>query len=402
MHHFLSAKKKISKTRWGHILSERVQELPDSEFENIMRIAKEDKNVISLGPGEPDFNAPAPVVNATVKALQEGKTHYSSIPGLPTLREKIARKLKKENHISLDDPMNEICVTAGSTEALLMGLLTVVDAGEEVLVPNPAFLAYTPMVDLVTGEPVSYKLSDKDGFQIHPEEMKGKITKKTRAIILNTPSNPTGTVLKRKVLEEIADIAVENELIVFSDEAYEKFCFGKGKHVSMASLNGLHDHVLTFHSFSKSYAMPGFRLGYVAGHHELVRKMSQIHIFTSLAASTANQYGAMAALDMNKTNVERMKKSYDERRKLTLKLLKDTPSLHVEVEPEGAFYVFPRIVSTRQNSSQFVHTMLKKARVLMVPGNEFGKHGEGFVRISYATGKDKIKEAFERLKQAGF
>lgn len=402
MHHFLSPTKRISKSRWGHILSERVQELPDSEFENIMRIAKEDKSVISLGPGEPDFDAPAPVINATVRALQEGKTHYASIPGLPALREKIARKLKKENHITLDDPMNEICVTAGSTEALLMGLLTVVDAGEEVLVPNPAFLAYTPMVDLVTGEPVSYKLSDKDGFQIHPEEMNGKITKKTRAIILNTPSNPTGTVLKKKVLEEIADIAVENDLIVFSDEAYEKFCFGKGKHVSMASLNGLHDHVLTFHSFSKSYAMPGFRLGYVAGHHELVKKMSQIHIYTSLAASTANQYGAMAALDMNKTNVERMKKSYDERRKLTLKLLKDTPSLHVEVEPEGAFYVFPRITSTKQNSSQFVHTLLKKARVLMVPGNEFGKHGEGFVRISYATGKDKIKEAFERLQHAGF
>lgn len=401
MHHFLRPAKRTSKSRWSHVLSERVQELPDSEFEEIMKIAKEDKSVISLGPGEPDFNAPQPVINATIKALQEGKTHYSSIPGIPALREMIARKLKKENHISLDDPMSEICVTAGSTEALLMGLMTVVDAGEEVLVPNPAFLAYTPMVDLVTGEPVSYKLSDRDGFQIHPEEMKDKITNKTRAIIINTPSNPTGTVLKKKILEEIADIAVENDLIVFSDEAYEKFCFGKSKHVSMAALNGMHDHVLTFHSFSKSYAMPGFRLGYVAGHHELVHKMSQIHIYTSLAASTANQYGAMAALEMNKKYVERMKKSYDERRKLTIKLLKETPSLHVEVEPEGAFYVFPRVVS-KMKSNDFAHAMVKKAKVLMVPGNEFGKYGEGFVRISYATGKDKIKEAFERLRSAGF
>jgi len=401
MHHFLNEKKRISKSRWGHIISERVSELPDSEFENIMKIAKEDQSVISLGPGEPDFDAPAPIVNATIKALKEGKTHYASIPGLPALREMIARKLKKENHISLDDPMNEICVTAGSTEGLLMGLLSVVDAGEEVLTPNPAFLAYEPMIDMVTGEPVPYKLSDKDGFQIHPEEIREKITNKTRAIILNTPANPTGSVLSKKVLEEIADIAVENELIVFSDEAYEKFCFGKSKHVSMASLNGMHDYVLTFHSFSKSYAMPGFRLGYVAGHHELVKKMSQIHIYTSLAASTANQYGAMAALEMNQKYVEKMKHSYDERRKLTLQLLKNTHTLHVEKEPEGAFYVFPRITNGKK-SSEYVHTMLKKAKVLMVPGNEFGKHGEGFARISYATGKDKIKEAFERIKQAGF
>lgn len=401
MNHSLSPKKRISKSRWGHIISERVRELPDSEFEEIMKVAKEDKSVISLGPGEPDFDAPQPVINATINALKEGKTHYASIPGLPTLREMIARKLRKENHIHLDDPLNEVCVTAGSTEALLMGLLSVVDAGEEVLTPNPAFLAYTPMVDMVTGSPISYKLSDKDGFQIHPEELEEKITNKTRAIILNTPSNPTGSVLSKKVLEEIADIAVEHDLIVFSDEAYEKFCFGKSKHVSMASLNGLHDHVLTFQSFSKSYAMPGFRLGYVAGHHELVHKMSQIHIYTSLAASTANQYGAMAALEMNKKYVEKMKRSYDERRKLTLRLLKETPTLHVEKDPEGAFYVFPRITN-KMKSNAFAHTMLKKARVLMVPGNEFGTNGEGFVRISYATGKDKIKEAFERLRNAGF
>jgi aminotransferase len=393
--------KRIPESRWGHILSERVQELPDSEFEEIMKIAKEDKDVISLGPGEPDFDAPQPVINATIRALKEGKTHYSSIPGIPALREAIARKLKRENKITLDDPMHEICVTAGSTEALLMGLLSVVDAGEEILVPNPAFLAYTPMVDLVTGEAVPYNLSSKDGFQIHPEELEQKITNKTRGIILNSPSNPTGTVLSKKVLEEIADIAVEHELIVFSDEAYEKFCFGKSKHVSMASLNGMHDHVLTFQSFSKSYAMPGYRLGYVAGHHELLKTISQIHIYTSLAAGTPNQYGAIAALEMNKSHVERMRKSYDERRKLVLKRMKELDTLHVEVDPEGAFYVFPKIMNGKK-STEFIHSMLKKAKVLVVPGNEFGSKGEGFVRISYATSKEKINEAFERLEKAGY
>ncbi len=389
------------KPRWSHILSERVQELPNSEFEQIMAIAKEDPSVISLGPGEPDFDAPKPVIHATQKALEEGKTHYSSIPGLKELREEIAKKLKKENHIRLEDPDNEVCVTAGSTEALLMGLMSIVDAGEEVLVPNPGFLAYEPMVDLVTGEAVPIKLTDQDGFQWHAEEIKEKITNKTRAIIVNTPSNPTGTVLTKKNLEEIADIAVEHDLIVFSDEAYEKFVFGKSKHISMASLNGMFDHLLTYHSFSKSYAMPGFRLGYVSGHHELLREISKIHIYTSLAASTANQYGALAALQLPKKYVEKMRKSYDERRKLVLKLMQNIHSLHVEVEPEGAFYLFPRITNGKK-STDYVHHVLRKAKVLLVPGNEFGKYGEGFARISYATGKEKIKEAFERLEKAGF
>ncbi len=392
---------KGAKPRWSHILSERVGELPHSEFEEIMKIAKEDARVISLGPGEPDYDAPQPVIKATIDALRGGKTHYSSIPGLPELREAIAKKLKKENKIELNDPLHEVCVTAGSTEGLLMGLMTIVDAGEEVLVPNPSFLAYTPMVDLVTGSAVPYALSHGDGFQIHPEELQEKITNKTRAIILNSPSNPTGTVLSTKILEEIADIAVENELIVLSDEAYEKFVFGKSRHISMASLNGMQDHVLTFQSFSKSYAMPGFRIGYVAGHPELVHILSKIHIYTSLAAATPNQYGAIAALGMKKSYVERMRKSYDERRKLVLKRMKNLDTLHVEVDPEGAFYVFPKIMNGK-GSTEYAHSVLRKAKVLMVPGNEFGKKGEGFMRISYATSKEKIKEAFERLERAGF
>ena len=392
---------KGAKPRWSHILSERVGELPHSEFEEIMKIAKEDDEVISLGPGEPDYDAPQPVIKATIDALRGGKTHYSSIPGLPELREAIAKKLKKENKIELNDPLHEVCVTAGSTEGLLMGLMTIVDAGEEVLVPNPSFLAYTPMVDLVTGSAVPYALSHGDGFQIHPEELQEKITNKTRAIILNSPSNPTGTVLSTKILEEIADIAVENELIVLSDEAYEKFVFGKSRHISMASLNGMQDHVLTFQSFSKSYAMPGFRIGYVAGHPELVHILSKIHIYTSLAAATPNQYGAIAALEMKKSYVERMRKSYDERRKLVLKRMKNLDTLHVEVNPEGAFYVFPKIMNGK-GSTEYAHSVLRKAKVLMVPGNEFGKKGEGFMRISYATSKEKIKEAFERLERAGF
>lgn len=393
--------KRNPKTRWSHALSERVRELPRTEFTEIMRVAKEQPGVVSLGPGEPDFDAPKPVINATIRALQEGKTHYSAIPGLKELREAIARKLARENKIRLEDPDEEVIVTAGSSEALLMGLLTLVDAGEEVLVPNPSFLAYTPMVDLVTGSSVPVKLSARDGFQLHPDEIEEKITEKTKVLIINTPSNPTGTVLSKNVLEKIADIAVEHELIVFSDEAYEKFVFGNSKHVSMASLNGMHEHVLTFHSFSKSFAMPGFRIGYAAGHRDLIKEMSKIHIYTTLAASTANQYGALAALQMNKSHVEKMRRSYDARRQLTLKGVSTLNTLHVDVEPEGAFYVFPRITNGKK-SIEYVHSALRKSNVLMVPGNEFGKHGEGFVRMSYATGKEPIKEAFERLRAKGF
>ena len=393
--------KKISTARWKHILSERVQQLPASEFDQILRISKENKNVISLGPGEPDFDAPKPVIDFTAKMLEAGKTHYSSTSGLAELKEAIAKKLAKDNHVHVEDPQTEICVTAGSTEGLILGLMTIVDPGEEVFVPNPGFLAYTPMVDLVTGFAIQLPLVDTDGFQLHPEIIAEKCTEKTRALILNTPSNPTGTVIKKKVLEEIADIIVEKDLIVLSDEAYEKFVFGKEKHVSFASLNGMFDHTLTLQTMSKSYAMPGYRIGYVAGHHELIAEINRIHIYTSLAPSTANQYGALKALQLPPSYVEKMRKSYAERRDLMLKLIHKTPSLHLEKEPEGAFYMFPRITEGK-TSQQYAHDVLNRAQVLVVPGNEFGSKGQGFVRMSYATQKEKIQAAFERMWEKGF
>ena len=352
-------------------------------------------------PYDPDFDAPKPVVEFTAKMLQEGKTHYSSTSGIAELKEAIAHKLAKENNVHVEDAQREICVTAGSTEGLLLSLMTIVDPGEEVMVPNPGFLAYTPMVDLVTGFAVQLPLTDADGFQLHAEMIKEKCTEKTRALILNTPSNPTGTVMKKKALEEIADIVVENELIVLSDEAYEKFVFEKEKHVSFASLNGMHEYTLTLQTMSKSFAMPGYRIGYIAGHHELIKEIDRIHLYTSLAPSTANQYGALKALQLPSSYVEKMKESYAQRRELMLHYLQKTPSLHLEVAPEGAFYMFPRI-NIPKTSQEYCHSLLNEAKVLVVPGNEFGSKGQGFVRMSYATDKEKIKEAFERMWDAGF
>jgi aminotransferase len=379
-------------------LSKRIKELPKSNFPAILKIAEEDKTVISLGPGEPDFNAPKAVKQALKKAVDKNLTHYSPTSGRRELLEAIAKKLRKENKIKVENPSSEIIATAGSTEAIMMGIMAIVDVGEELLIPNPGFLTYKPTVELIEGSPISYNLSDSDGFQIHAEEIAKLCTEKTQGIIINSPSNPTGTVLKRNVLEEIADLAVEKNLLVISDEAYEHLVYNPAKHLSIASLNGMQKQVLTLLSFSKSFAMPGFRLGYAVGHEELVKAMQKFHLYTSLSPNTMSQVAGVAALQKCGKDTERMQKEYAKRRKVILQGLREVEGLEVEVEPEGAFYVFPKITNG-MNSSQAAEFLLKKAKVLGVPGNEFGTQGEGFLRFSYATALPKIKVAMERMQK---
>ncbi len=379
-------------------LSERTAELPDSTIGALIKIAEEDKAVISLGPGEPDFGTPKEILNYGKKILSKGFTHYSPPGGRTDFKKAIDRKLGKENGIKLDDPLKQVVVTNGSTEAIMMGLMCLVDAGEEVLTPNPGFLAYIPSIKLLNGFAVEIPLKEETGFQIDSDEIKKSISKRTRAIIVNSPSNPTGTVLKKKDLEELADIAVENELLLISDEAYEYFVYGNAKHVSMASLNGMQPHVLTLHTFSKSYAMPGFRLGFASGPEWLIEKMTKIHVYTALCAPTFSQKLGEFALGMGKKPVEKMRKEYERRRKMVLRRLRELNGLTVDVEPEGAFYVFPRIDSG-ENSFKFAKKVLEKAKVAVVPGTEFGAEGEGFVRMSYATKYELIEKAFERLEK---
>ncbi len=391
----MSSKKKT----FEHLLSERASQLPESEMPEIMKIAEENSSIISLGPGEPDFDTPKSVVEACKQALDKGYTHYSPPGGRHELKDAIAKKLEKENKIPISNPHHEICVTAGSTEAILLANMCLVDAGQEIIIPNPGFLTYKPTVELMQGFALDLHLKHESGFQIDTEELKKQINPKTRALILCTPSNPTGTVLKKKVLEEISDIAIENNLIVLADEAYEKFVYDGAKHVSIASLNGMFEHVLTLQTFSKTYAMPGFRVGYACGPKWLIDRISKLALYSSVSPSTANQLAAKFALENVHKEIEEMAEEYNKRRKYILKRLSTINGLHVEVEPEGAFYVFP-LIQVEKSSRQLAHYLLQEAKVLAVPGNEFGTGGEGFLRFSYATALPKIATAMDRIEDA--
>jgi len=376
-------------------ISERFFELPRSEFAEIMKVAEEDKSVISLGPGEPDFTTPKHIIQFTKKKLDEGFTHYSPPQGRLDLREAIAKKLKKDNKI--DVTADEIIVTVGSQEALFLATLALIDPGERVIVPNPGFLTYIPMVESVTGSATSVPLLEKNGFELNPDMVRESIDNRTQVLLINTPGNPTGRILKRKTLEELADIVIEYDLKVFSDEAYEKFVYDDNKHISMASLNGMGKHVLTFQSYSKSYAMAGWRVGYAAGPLNIIGSMTRIHLYSGLCSPTISQLAALQALKGSQKCVEDMKKEYDRRRKLIIKRLNEMDISCLK--PEGAFYAFPNIKRFGMSSVKFAHFLLKKAKVLVVPGTEFGKYGEGYVRLSYATSYEKIQKALNRMER---
>jgi len=376
-------------------ISERYIYLPSSEFAEIMRLAAEGKDIISLGPGEPDFTTPKHIIDFAKKKLDEGYTHYSPPIGRFELRKAIAKKLKKENKINVKT--DEIIVTCGSQEALFLATLALLDPGEKMLVPDPGFLAYIPMVETVTGVPISVPILEEDGFEYNPDTIKKLVDKRTRILLINTPSNPTGRIFKKKTLEELADIAIEHDLIIFSDEAYEKIIYDRNKHISIGSLNGMKGHVITFQSFSKSYAMPGWRVGYAAGPKDIIESMERMHIYAGLCSPTISQLAATEALEGDQKCVKKMRDEYDRRRKLIMKRLKEIPKITL-LKPEGAFYAFPNITGLNMKSNEVVHFFLKKAKVLTVPGTEFGKYGEGYIRMSYATSYEKIKEALNRIE----
>jgi aminotransferase len=377
-------------------ISERFFELPHSEFARIMKIAEEDKRVISLGPGEPDFTTPKHIIRFTKKKLDQGYTHYSPPQGRLDFRKTIAKKLKKDNKINVSS--DEIIVTCGSQEALFLATLTLVDPGEKVIIPNPGFLAYIPMVESITGTQVSIPLLEKDGFELNPDRVEELIDNRTQVLLINSPGNPTGRILKKKTLEELADIVIEHDLKVFSDEAYEKLVYDNNKHISIGSLNGMKKQVLTFQSFSKTYAMGGWRVGYAAGPKEIIKSMTRTHLYCGLCSPTISQLAALEALRGTQKCVKDMKKQYDKRRKLVIKRLNEIPGI-ISLNPEGAFYAFPNIKSFGMSSVKFANFLLKKAKVLVVPGTEFGKHGEGYIRISYATSYEKIKQALNRIEK---
>jgi len=380
------------------ILSEREQELPVSTIGELIKICEEEKDIISLGPGEPDFTSPRHIIDFACKRLREGKTHYSPPGGRRELKEAIAKKLKRENKVYASP--EQIIVTVGSTEAIFLALMCSVDPGEGVIIPDPGFLAYRPAVEILNGMPLPVRQSEENGFQFSIEEAKKTIIpEKTNVMIINTPSNPTGVVFKKKTMEEIADFVCEYDLLVMSDEAYEKLVYDGEKHISFASLNGMENRTLTFHSFSKTYAMPGFRVGYAAGPENIINAIKKIHIYSTICSPTISQEAALGALKGPQKCVEKMVNEYNRRRKLISKRLNEISGFFC-VKPKGAFYAFPNIKSFGMKSLDFSKWLIKNAGVATVPGSEFGGCGEGYIRCSYATSYKKIERAMNLIEEA--
>jgi len=376
-------------------LAKRTKVIEKTKIEESLRLMEEHPEIISLGAGEPDFDAPPNVVKAAQKFLSEGFTHYGPLQGRNELREAVAKKLKKEN--KMDVGPEEVIITVGSKEAILLSMLIALDQGDEVLIPDPGYIAYRPIAQTIDAVPISVKLREEDEFQFHPEILGKLITKKTRAIMINTPSNPTGTVFSKKTLEQIADFVVQHELMLISDEAYEKLVYDDSKHISFASLNGMEKYSITLQTFSKSFAMCGFRIGYAVATPEKIKEMREFKICTTLAAPTPFQMAAVEALRGSSSYTEMMRNEYDRRRKMLIARLNEIPNIHCTT-PKGAFYAFPNIIETGMKSIQFSDFLIEKAKVITIPGTEFGKFGEGFVRLSFATGYGKIEKALDRIE----
>lgn len=376
-------------------ISERDLQLPELEFPKIFKRVISDKTVISLGPGEPDFVTPKPLIDYAKKIIGES-THYSEPQGLLELREGLSRKLKRFNKIEASP--EEIVITSGSQEGLFAGFLTALDPTEHVLVPSPGYVGYTPAIDLVSATPVFVPLREEEQFNLNPDVLKRHIDKKkAKVLILNNPSNPTGTIMSRKLMEEIADIVIDNDLLVFSDEAYEDIVYDGAKPISMGSLNGMKEHVATFHTFSKSYAMCGFRLGYCSGPKKFITEMTKNHHYISLTAPHISQMMGIKALSLAPKYLNSMVGEYDKRRKLIVKGLNEMGmKTHM---PSGAFYTFSNVKDFGLSSSAFAKKILNESKVAVIPGTEFGPFGEGYVRCSFATSYDRIESALGRMRK---
>ena len=381
-----------------NILSERSLQLPEPEIANLMKIMVEQKkSIISLGPGEPDFGAPKSAIKCGIKCLKEGETHYSPAEGRTDLRKAIVRKLRKKNKINLSE--DNIIVTTGSNEAILLAMMATIDPGEQVLVPDPGYLAFIPIVELLNGQALSIPLLQEDEYDINPDAIRWLIKnpKKVRALMLNCPGNPTGNMVTKKRLEEIADVAVEHDLLIVSDEAYEDFVF-EGKHTAIGSLNGMKNQVLSLFTFSKSHGMAGFRIGYAAGPKKIIDTMIKLHISSTLAAPTVSQIAALEVLKGPQGHIKKNWKEYKRRSELVCKRINEFPGFQCP-QSKGAFYAFAKY-DYKMKSLQFSKWLMKHAKVAVVPGTEFGRYGEGHLRFSYATDYKLIERAMDRIEKA--
>lgn len=375
-------------------LSKAITEIQPSGIRRFFDAASTMSNVISLGVGEPDFDTPWHVREEGIYSLEKGRTFYTGNSGLLELREEIGRYL--DRRFGLSYSADEILVTVGGSEAIDIGFRTMLDPGDEVIIPEPCYVSYLPCVKLAGGVPVRLPLEEKDQFKLTKEKLLSAITDKTKILVLPFPNNPTGAILNREELQIIADIVKEHDLFVMSDEIYSELNY-EGGHVSIASIPGMRERTIVINGFSKSYAMTGWRLGYAAGSKEIMKQMLKIHQFVIMCAPTTSQYAAIEALRNGDEDVRRMRESYDERRRFLVNALNEMglPCF----EPKGAFYVFPNISAYGMTSEEFARRLLEQERVAVVPGTAFGECGEGFLRISYAYSIDNLKKALDKIEK---
>ncbi|MDD6661876.1 MAG: aminotransferase class I/II-fold pyridoxal phosphate-dependent enzyme [Lachnospiraceae bacterium] len=374
-------------------LSKKVKTIQPSGIRKFFDIVSEMDDVISLGVGEPDFDTPWHIRDEGIYTLEKGRTFYTSNSGLKELRIAIADYLKRRFEVEYD-PLHEVLVTVGGSEGIDVALRAMLDPGDEVLIPEPCYVSYLPCVVLADGVPVTIELKEENQFRLTKEELLAAITDKTKILVMPFPNNPTGGVMRKKDLEEIAQVCIEKDIYVLSDEIYSELTYGED-HVSIASLPGMKERTLLINGFSKSYAMTGWRLGYICGPQVIVEQMTKIHQFAIMCAPTNSQYAAVEALRHGDEDVAQMRTAYDQRRRYLMHAFKEMGLSCFE--PFGAFYVFPCIKEFGMSSDEFATRLLEEEHVAVVPGSAFGACGEGFVRISYAYSLENLKAAMERL-----
>ncbi len=383
---------------YSRYLNPRVAAVPPSGIRRFFDLASTMKDAISLGVGEPDFVTPYHIRNAAIDSILDGETQYTPNRGLLPLRQEISLYLEQRYNTPYD-PETEMVVTVGASESIDVALRALVSAGDEVLVPEPSYVSYSPSVIFAGGMPVGVRTDAENGFRLTPEAVRAAITTRTKALILPYPNNPTGGVMPREELEALAQVVRETGILVISDEIYSELTYGGLKHVSFASLDGMAAYTLTINGFSKAFAMTGWRVGYVCGPAEIISVINKIHQYAILCAPRQGQVAALEALREGRANgyedVIRMRESYDRRRRLMVDGFRQMGLTCFE--PLGAFYVFPSIEKTGLSSEEFCERLLAEERVACVPGTAFGACGEGHIRCSYATAVDKLNQALDKM-----
>jgi len=377
-------------------LSRAVQSVPPSGIRKFFDIVSEMKDALSLGVGEPDFVTPWSIRDMGIYSIEEGHTHYTSNYGLLELRKEISNYLRRRFDLNYPNYREQILVTVGASEAIDIALRSIINPGDEVLIPEPSFVSYKPCTIFAGGVPVEVPTKSENDFKLRAEDIIPKITPRTKALILSYPNNPTGAIMTKEDLKELVDVLKDKDIIVISDEIYAELTY-EGEHVSIANFPEMKDKTILINGFSKAFAMTGWRLGFVAANEVFIKAMAKVHQYIIMSAPTFSQYAAIEALRSGAAEVEKMREEYNRRRRYTVSRFN---KMGLECfEPKGAFYVFPSIKSTGLSSEQFAEKLLYQQKVAVVPGTAFGSCGEGFIRCSYAYSIETIKEALDRIER---